>query len=216
MNLAQTNQQSSSLRSDPVLSRFYLSVEDEWDLECLVKRYACDLSMLREWQALKDCAGVYVQVVRRRDLANKAIVFEYDNSAKPLNLFTQQDVTVFVDLLPSMIRAIQHCHDVGWVHGDIKPSNMLYVPDTGSIRLIDFGGCQRIGAKREQFSSWQMTPYFASEEQIKGIGKVNEMDDWQALLKLIKQVIESQPEFALLNKISFVQKALMKYLQKFD
>ena len=41
-------------------------------------------------------------------------------------------------LISEIADALAHMHEVGWVHGDLKPSNVL-VMDDGSIRLTDFG-----------------------------------------------------------------------------
>jgi serine/threonine protein kinase len=41
-------------------------------------------------------------------------------------------------LLAQIWAALSHMHQAGWVHGDLKPSNVLVMTD-GSIRLTDFG-----------------------------------------------------------------------------
>ena len=42
-----------------------------------------------------------------------------------------------------LFAALCHCHSLGWVHGDIKPGNLL-VSSTGVIKLCDFGLARRI------------------------------------------------------------------------
>ncbi|MCB5163270.1 serine/threonine-protein kinase [Streptomyces bambusae] len=46
-------------------------------------------------------------------------------------------------LLTQICEALVHLHDSGWVHGDLKPGNVLLMPD-GSVRLADFGLATRI------------------------------------------------------------------------
>jgi serine/threonine protein kinase len=41
-------------------------------------------------------------------------------------------------ILTEICEGLAHMHAVGWVHGDLKPSNILVMPD-GSVRLADFG-----------------------------------------------------------------------------
>ncbi|MET9319608.1 serine/threonine-protein kinase [Streptomyces sp. NPDC003038] len=46
-------------------------------------------------------------------------------------------------LLTQMCEALVHLHASGWVHGDLKPGNVLLMPD-GSVRLADFGLATRL------------------------------------------------------------------------
>ena len=39
----------------------------------------------------------------------------------------------------SLLKAVNHCCNMGVIHRDIKPSNFLYDPDTQTGLLIDFG-----------------------------------------------------------------------------
>ncbi len=41
-------------------------------------------------------------------------------------------------LIAQVCEGLAHLHHAGWVHGDLKPSNILLMPD-GSVRLADFG-----------------------------------------------------------------------------
>ena len=52
-----------------------------------------------------------------------------------------QDALGDVDPVPAitaLCEALVHIHARGWVHGDVKPSNVLLMAD-GSVRLADFG-----------------------------------------------------------------------------
>ena len=39
----------------------------------------------------------------------------------------------------NLLEVIQYCHSMGVLHRDIKPSNILVHPNTGEIKLVDFG-----------------------------------------------------------------------------
>lgn len=41
-------------------------------------------------------------------------------------------------LITEICEGLAHMHGEGWLHGDLKPSNILLMPD-GSVRLADFG-----------------------------------------------------------------------------
>lgn len=151
------------------------------------KRFSCDESLSRQWRALYDCKGPLIQKAISLDQNLKTITYAYEPNAIPLSSFKKDQICLFSSLLPQIIIAIAHCHDKGWVHGDIKPSNILYLPDNDSIKLIDFGACQIIGTARKSLKKWQLTPKFASLQQLSGTGWVCENDDWHALNVLIEQ-----------------------------
>ncbi|MCL9781234.1 protein kinase [Vibrio sp. S4M6] len=142
--------------------------------------------MWREFRALIECRGSSTQRVLDIDITLQVLTLEFDREAIPLNQFEQHDRELFFELLPDIELAIEYCHKRGWVHGDIKPSNILYIPKTRKIKLIDFGASYRIGTWRELLKEWQLTPLFSSQEMISGSGVVNEEDDWFSLNQMLK------------------------------
>ncbi len=78
-------------------------------------------------------------------------VMEYFEDAKSLTEITlespcnpfEEDTLKCLDLFEKIIKALRVCHDRGITHRDISPSNILVLED-GSIRLIDFGLCQKV------------------------------------------------------------------------
>ena len=59
--------------------------------------------------------------------------------------------------------AIEHVHQRGFVHYDVKPANVMLCPD-GSIRLIDFGLAHAVVARR--FSFGGPAPAIASSDYV--------------------------------------------------
>ncbi|WP_087024170.1 protein kinase domain-containing protein [Thaumasiovibrio subtropicus] len=149
------------------------------------------LHIEREFAALKACQGRGVQ-----ELAGSLVVVANDTYL-PLQYYPKQrslltlrndEVSLFIELLPSLIRAITHCHRCGWVHGDIKPSNVLLCDACRQVRLVDFGAALPIGFDRLSLGEWQATPAFASAQQSLGHGFANEGDDWFSLKHWLNQL----------------------------
>lgn len=44
-----------------------------------------------------------------------------------------------VAMLSQICSAVQAAHDAGIVHRDLKPDNLMYDPETGLVKLLDFG-----------------------------------------------------------------------------
>jgi serine/threonine-protein kinase len=69
---------------------------------------------------------------------------------------------VIRDHLARALDALEPVHDAGWVHADLKPSNLL-VGRAGEVTLIDFGAAVRGGNPSESLS-----PAYAAPEQVRG------------------------------------------------
>ncbi|MGF1755822.1 protein kinase [Vibrio makurazakiensis] len=85
----------------------------------------------------------------------------------------------FIDI-NSLESALSALHSTGYIHGDIKPSNIVFSADE-SMKLVDFGSVRKIGVQlsNERFHSY--TESFASPSMISGNDKVTVMDDWFSL-----------------------------------
>ncbi|MBM7071356.1 hypothetical protein JQC92_04770 [Shewanella sp. 202IG2-18] len=162
-----------------------------------------------EYEALKECESDRVQGVLAFNFEQRWLQLSFYKNSIPLNKFDTGKQTIFVQLLPHIISVVQHCHDCGWIHGDLKPSNILYLPTNKSIKLIDFGASQRIGVARKSLYEWQCSPHFASDEVFNGTGVCKPSDDWYAIIRLINQFLNSKPKFILAFKAK-----MYKYLIK--
>jgi serine/threonine-protein kinase len=94
-----------------------------------------------------------------------------------MKFFVQRDVSRIYWYLPSVIKqmalGLNHFHEQGWLHRDIKPDNfLLSVEEQGAVKLIDFALAQKkAGGLAKLFggkSKVQGTRSYMSPEQIRG------------------------------------------------
>ncbi|MGB0894592.1 MAG: protein kinase domain-containing protein [Parashewanella sp.] len=176
------------------------------------KQYLSLASLMKEWTVATECQSYCIQKIVNVHLDELKIDFEYNQHAVSLAQFTPEQLPVFCYIVADIIAAIKHYHQCGWVHGDIKPANILYLPKFKSIRIIDFGASQRKGTDRRNLKQWQLTRMFASANQLKGLGYVNAADDWYALRIMLTQLatIKLEKEFVgLINSYKHQTETLM-------
>src|SRR5262249_49637759 len=78
-----------------------------------------------------------------------------------------------LELFVSVCQAVQHAHQKGIIHRDVKPSNVLVTSHDGTpvVKVIDFGVAKAVGAQLTektvytQFTQMIGTPLYMSPEQ---------------------------------------------------
>lgn len=88
-----------------------------------------------------------------------------------------------------VIEALQVMHDAGWVHGDVKPGNVLLDAD-GLPQLADFGSARAIGAGGPAETS----PYAMSPQRFDGAPAAI-TDDVYAVGAMIHELVSGHPPF---------------------
>lgn len=72
------------------------------------------------------------------------------------------DIHEVIRIFHTVAEAVHHMHVRGYLHGDVKPNNIIVAPD-GTVKLVDFGHSCPIGTVKERI---QGTPDFIAPEQV--------------------------------------------------
>lgn len=76
-------------------------------------------------------------------------------------------LTQTLAIMLQLTGALNHIHEKGLVHRDIKPQNIFLCDDERTVKLLDFGIVREIEATRHtQFGGVVGTPYFMAPEQL--------------------------------------------------
>ncbi|CDT96848.1 MULTISPECIES: protein kinase domain-containing protein [Vibrio] len=81
--------------------------------------------------------------------------------------------------------AINRIHTLGFVHGDIKPSNIVLSPQ-GQAQLIDFGSVTKIRTERTALRFESYTPRYSRHQSV-----TNKLDDWFALAVILEELLDA-------------------------
>jgi serine/threonine-protein kinase len=81
---------------------------------------------------------------------------------KPLDVSPPTNMLQLLDVFIQAAQGLKAMHQMGYVHCDIKPNNILK-NDAGEVKVIDFGQSCAIGTVKERI---QGTPDFIAPEQV--------------------------------------------------
>jgi serine/threonine-protein kinase len=116
-----------------------------------------------------------------------------------------------VPILGGAAAALDHLHARGLVHLDLRPENMVVMPD-GNVKLIDFGFAQTAGSMQEAVdSSSEGSDYFAPE-QLCG-EPVTTATDVYALGCVAYECLTGQPPFVQTTKAGNANDAIRARLE---
>jgi CHASE2 domain-containing sensor protein/tRNA A-37 threonylcarbamoyl transferase component Bud32 len=86
--------------------------------------------------------------------------------------YTKGDALLPLDEVLSIViqcaEALDYAHGQGVVHRDVKPSNIMYDPDTGQVKLTDFGIARIADSSKTRTGTILGTPNYMSPEQALG------------------------------------------------
>ena len=118
-------------------------------------------------------------------------------------------------LIKAMAISLYQLHELGWVHGDIKPSNFLRVEQNGqvSVKLIDLSHamlCDNSTANQTYHSNPTGTPAYLAPELWQG-HSISHASDVYAFGVTVFEILGSKLPFTLMNEDSMneVEKSQM-------
>jgi serine/threonine protein kinase, bacterial len=81
-------------------------------------------------------------------------VMEYVKGSSLSDFVSQRGVCWIPVLISQILRNLEALHRLGYVFGDLKTENCLVESETGTVRLVDFGGVTPFGKGVRQFTEW--------------------------------------------------------------
>lgn len=148
-----------------------------------------------------------------------------DKAQTPFDKPEDFNVLYFINLFQRMTNAVDYLHQAGIIHLDIKPDNMIMDPNTGEIKLIDFGTSKRRNEELSPPSSEAIgTPaYMASEifdeayqsalstkQDIYSLARTFELLMYGNMLKMNAQSYEERAPAPSLNEYDLYRSSYLK------
>ncbi|WED22962.1 protein kinase [Vibrio sp. JC009] len=143
------------------------------------------------------------------------------------------DIKQTLRMMMQLVHALDYAHSKGIVHRDVKPDNIIFMPDGDTVKLTDFGIAHRddsTASEKTQAGTLLGTPRYMSPEQALG-EKLDGRSDLfsvgvllyemltgekafksKSMITLITQITQQQPE--LLGKLPDEIPAGLQHLLK--
>ncbi|WP_236254276.1 protein kinase domain-containing protein [Mucisphaera calidilacus] len=90
----------------------------------------------------------------------------YEDLAEKGHLSEEESLNIAIPIA----KALEHAHDAGFIHRDVKPKNIMLTND-GKVKLADMGLARAVSdreAAEAEAGKAYGTPYYISPEQIRG------------------------------------------------
>lgn len=152
-------------------------LKDDFPLKEEVARYRQEYEIARSLSSERTIRPLALEKCRNA----LAIVFE-DFGAEALDLLAAEkrfSLEEFLDIALKITEGIRVIHASNIIHKDINPSNILYRPDTGQLKVIDFGISTLLGRESPEIKNPNIlegTLAYISPEQT---GRMNRSLDYR-------------------------------------
>ena len=189
----------------------YLATDSKLGRQVALK--ALSLSDEFEGKALEDAQQRFAreaEAAARLNHPNIVTVFETGNDdglayiamdyvkGNSLDAYTAEDrllpVATVIDIGVQAADALDYAHRCDVVHRDIKPGNIIYDAERGSVKVTDFGIARMTDDSRTRTGMVMGTPLYMSPEQAVG-KKVDGRSDLYSLGITLYELLTGKPPF---------------------
>lgn len=115
-----------------------------------------------------------------------------------------------LDVMIQIAKALDHAHDRGLIHRDVKPKNLMITKD-GTAKLADMGLARQaddVAAAEAEKGRAFGTPYYISPEQIRGVTDVDARADIYSLGATLYHMLAGKVPFEGPTPTAIMQKHL--------
>lgn len=123
------------------------------------------------------------------------LLMEYVEGANLKELMLRDDShlsELLSDILVNFAAALEHMHDHGYMHLDLKPENLI-LSHGGGLRLCDFDTAQPIPSKPTRLSRRSGTPNYMAPEQMVGEGVDQRADIYAFAVSAYELLTQHKP-----------------------
>lgn len=137
-----------------------------------------------------------LRMIRQRFRLRGAILFmEYVDGTPLSEGKLQRPMDEVLEFFIQAAKGLHAMHSAGYVHADLKPSNILVLPND-QVKLIDFGQSSRM---REAKTSIQGTIHYIAPEQVR-MDPLDQRTDVFGLGAALHRVLTGQPVATEMNQ----------------
>ncbi|MEH2072103.1 MAG: PAS domain S-box protein [Nostoc sp.] len=156
-------------------------LKHDYPSSCELTRYRQEYEITRSF----NIEGV-VKAYSQQDYQRTLVILLEDFGGESLEYWMRQQsdfcpmpLSIFLDVAIAITDTLGRIHAANVIHKDINPGNIVFNPNTGVVKIIDFGIATRFSRTNPTFKSLHLlegTPAYLSPEQT---GRMNRMLDYR-------------------------------------